>query len=92
MSYLQLKMKILKVGGQVFVKISDYNKMLKLKGEKEINLNKDEVLILSNYNKLVKPINEKLKNSNKVNIKGKEYLVKNHKAIEENLQTYCNVK
>jgi len=70
------------------VKISDYNKMLKLKGEKEISLNKDEVLILSNYNKLIKPINENLKKSNKVNIKGKEYLVKNHEAIEGNLNTF----
>ena len=74
--------------GAGLVKISDYNKMLKLKGEKEISLNKDEVLILSNYNKLIKPINENLKNSNKVNIKGKEYLVKNHEAIEGNLNTY----
>lgn len=71
-----------------FVKISDYNKMLKLKGEKEINLNKDEVLITSNYNKLINPINKKLKNSNKVNIKGKEYLVKNHEVIQENLDTF----
>lgn len=70
------------------VKVSDYNKILKLKGEQERNLNKDEVLILSNHNRLIKPINEKIKNSNKVNIKGKEYLVKNHKAIEENLDTY----
>jgi len=83
--------------GVSFVKISDYNKMLKLKGEKEINLNKDGVLILSNYNKLIKPINEKLKNNNKVSIKGKEYLVKNHKAIEGNLDTdiiadnYCTI-
>ncbi|KZL91298.1 FtsX-like permease family protein [Clostridium magnum] len=79
---------ILKHYGASFVKISDYNKMLKLKGEKEINLNKDEVLILSNYNKLVKPINEELKNSSKVNIKGKEYIVKNNKAIEGNLDTF----
>ena len=71
------------------VKISDYNKMLKLKGEKEISLNKDEVLILSNYNKFIKPINENLKNNNKVKIKEKEYLVKNHEAIEGNLNTYA---
>ncbi|NFO91601.1 FtsX-like permease family protein [Clostridium botulinum] len=70
-----------------FVKISDYNKMLKLKGEKEINLNKDEVLILSNDNRFIKSINEELKNSNKVNIKGQEYVVKNHEAIEGNLNT-----
>jgi len=74
--------------GPRLVKISDYNKMLKLKGEKEISLNKDEVLILSNYNKLIQLINENLKNSNKVNIKKKEYLVKNHEAIEGNLGTF----
>ncbi len=41
-----------------FAKISDYNKMLKLKGRKEINLNKDEVLVLSNFDE---SINENLK-------------------------------
>ncbi|OBR92929.1 ABC transporter permease protein YxdM [Clostridium ragsdalei P11] len=68
-----------------FIKISDYNKMLKLRGKKEISLNKDEVLLMSNYNELVKLAHEKLKSSKKVNIKGKEYLVKNDKIIEENL-------
>ncbi|BCZ45431.1 ABC transporter permease [Clostridium gelidum] len=88
---------VLEGWGAGLVKISDYNKMLKLKGEKEISLNKDEVLILSNYNKLIKPINQKLNNGNKVNIKGKEYVVKNHKAIEGNLDTdrisdnYCTI-
>ena len=61
--------------------------MLKLKGEKEMNLSKDEILILSNNNELIKPINEKLKNSNKINIKGKEYVVKNHEVIEGTLNT-----
>ena len=70
-----------------FVKLSDYNKILKFKNEKEVNLNKDEVLILSNINGCMKPINEKIKNSNKISIKGKEYLIKNSKAIEENFQT-----
>ncbi|AUN03653.1 ABC transporter permease [Clostridium botulinum] len=71
-----------------FVKISDYNKILKLKGKKEINLNKDEILVMSTNNKLVKQANEKLKNSKKFNIKGKEYLVKNNKIIDENFATY----
>ncbi|QDY32927.1 FtsX-like permease family protein [Clostridium sporogenes] len=71
-----------------FVRISDYNKMLKLKGKKEINLNKDEILVMSTNNNLVKQANEKLKNSKKFNIKGKEYLVKNNKIINENLATY----
>ncbi|WP_270562867.1 FtsX-like permease family protein [Clostridium beijerinckii] len=76
-----------KDGRASFVKISDYNKMLKLKGEKEVNLNSDEVIILSNYNKLADPINEKLKHSPKVNINEKEYQVKNHEAIQGNLET-----
>jgi len=71
----------------VFVKLSDYNKILKFKNEKEVNINKDEVLILSNFNGYMKPINEKINNNKKINIKGKEYLIKNPKAIEENLQT-----
>ncbi|GAA0730293.1 ABC transporter permease [Clostridium malenominatum] len=71
-----------------FVKISDYNKILRLRGEREISLNKDEVLLMSNYNMLAKQVSEKLKSSKKVNIKGKDYLVKNDKIIEENLATY----
>ncbi|RMC92575.1 ABC transporter permease [Clostridium autoethanogenum] len=71
-----------------FVKISDYNKMLKLRGKKEISLNKNEVLFMSNYNELVKLAHGKLKSSKKVNIKGKEYLVKNDKIIDENLANY----
>ncbi|HDR7390746.1 MULTISPECIES: FtsX-like permease family protein [Bacillus cereus group] len=71
-----------------FIKVSDYNKILTLKGEKEIDLNNNEVLLLSNHNELVNPINERLKNSNKMNIKEKEYLVKNPKVIQENLQTF----
>ncbi|GCD12390.1 FtsX-like permease family protein [Clostridium tagluense] len=71
-----------------FVKLSDYNKILKFKNEKEVNLTKDEVLILSNTDKFMKPINKKIiNNNNRINIKGKEYLIKNPKAIEENLQT-----
>ncbi|TKI82880.1 ABC transporter permease, partial [Bacillus cereus] len=58
-----------------------------LKGEKEITLNNNEVLFLSNNDRLVNSINERLKNSNKMNIKEKEYLVKNAKVIQENLYT-----
>nr|DAD54336.1 TPA_exp: hypothetical protein CAETHG_RS08940_1 [Clostridium autoethanogenum DSM 10061] len=40
---------------------------------------------MSNYNEMVKLAHGKLKSNKKVNIKGKEYLVKNDKIIEENL-------
>ncbi|MGH1284867.1 FtsX-like permease family protein [Bacillus toyonensis] len=71
-----------------FIKVSDYNKILNLKGEKEITLNNNEILLLSNDSRLVNSTNERLKNSNKVNIKEKEYLIKNAKVIQENLYTY----
>ncbi|MED2984879.1 ABC transporter permease [Bacillus thuringiensis] len=71
-----------------FIKASDYNKILNLKGEKEITLNNNEILLLSNENRLINSTNERLKNSNKVNIKEKEYSVKNVKVIQENLYTY----
>lgn len=74
--------------GIEFIKVSDYNKILNLKGEKEITLNNNEILLLSNESRLVNSTNERLKNSNKVNIKEKEYLVKNAKVIQENLYTY----
>ncbi|APH19832.1 FtsX-like permease family protein [Clostridium botulinum] len=70
-----------------FSKISDYNKILKLKDEKEITLNKNEVLILSSSGGAINLINEKLKSNRIINIKGIEYLVKNDKVIEENLKT-----
>ncbi|MFE7378583.1 FtsX-like permease family protein [Bacillus cereus] len=71
-----------------FIKVSDYNKILNLKGEKEITLNNNEILLLSNESLLINSTNERLKNSNKVNIKEKEYSVKNAKVIQENLYTY----
>ncbi|AJH20521.1 FtsX-like permease family protein [Bacillus mycoides] len=71
-----------------FIKVSDYNKILNLKGEKEITLNNNEILLLSNESRLANSTNERLKDSNKVNIKEKEYLVKNAKVIQENLYTY----
>ncbi|MGG2017641.1 FtsX-like permease family protein [Bacillus sp. S10(2024)] len=86
--YLTQENKLFKELNVDFIKISDYNKILKLKGEKEINLNNNEVLLLSNDNRLVNPINERLKNSNKLNLKEKEYVVKNSKVITDNLQTF----
>ncbi|NFE34856.1 ABC transporter permease [Clostridium botulinum] len=87
-SLLSITDKDYKDAGVAFAKISDYNKMLKLKGKKEINLNKNEILVMSTNDAVVKQANEKLKNGKKINIKGKEYLVKNNKIIDENLATY----
>ncbi|MCI4251327.1 ABC transporter permease [Bacillus sp. CCB-MMP212] len=76
-----------KKSGMDFIKVSDYNKILNLKGEKEITLNNNEVLLLSNDKRLLNSINERLKNSNKVNVKEKEYFVKYDKIIQESLYT-----
>ncbi|MDZ4442380.1 ABC transporter permease [Bacillus cereus] len=76
-----------KKSGMDFIKVSDYNKILNLKGKKEITLNNNEVLLLSNDKRLLNSINERLKNSNKVNIKEKEYFIKYDKIIQESLYT-----
>ncbi|MEG2291007.1 MAG: ABC transporter permease [Clostridium sp.] len=70
-----------------FIKISDYNKIKELNNEEKINLKKDEVLVLSNFQDIVLPTNEFLKGNDKMKINGKEYLVKNKKVIEENLES-----
>ncbi len=70
-----------------FVKISDYNKMLKLRNKEEISLDNDEALLISNDNTLVNSVNERLKSNDKINIKGKDYSVKSDKIIEGNLET-----
>ncbi len=71
----------------ILVKYLIIIKILKLKGEEEITLNKNEVLILSSAGGAINLINEKLKSNRRINIKGKEYLIKNDKVIEENLKT-----
>lgn len=70
-----------------FVKISDYNKLQELKGEENINLGNDEILVLSNFSKILPDINSFLKNNNNLTINNKSYKIKNDKAIEENLYT-----
>ncbi|MCC5910730.1 MAG: FtsX-like permease family protein [Clostridiaceae bacterium] len=70
-----------------FIKTSDYNKILSLKGEKKVDLNPNEVLILSSSSHLIHSVNERLKSSNKIMIEDKAYLIKNHEVILENLQT-----
>ncbi len=70
-SLLSITDKDYKDGEVSFVKISDYNKILKLKGKKEINLNKDEILVMSTNNAVVKQANEKLKNSKNLILKEK---------------------
>ncbi|MEG0307529.1 MAG: ABC transporter permease [Clostridium sp.] len=70
-----------------FIKISDYNNIKELKNEEKINLRKGEVLVLSNSDDILSSVNKFLKDNDKMKIHGKEYVIKNDKAIEENLES-----
>lgn len=70
-----------------FIKESDYNKILSLKGEEKVELNDNEVLILSSSGHLIPFIDERLKINSKVIIEDKIYMIKNNQTILENLQT-----
>ena len=70
-----------------YIKISDYNKLRKLKNEKAVDLKENEVLITSNYSKLLPSIKKYMKDNNTIRLKDKTYNIKNKEVIEENLQT-----
>lgn len=70
-----------------YIKISDYNKLRKLKNEKAVDLKENEVLITSNYSKLLPSIKKYMKYNNTIRLKDKTYNIKNKEVIEENLQT-----
>ena len=55
------------------VKVSDYNKIAKLYGEKEYSLNDDEYIILCNFDNMTSIRNKAIKAGSTINIKGKEY-------------------
>lgn len=69
------------------IKISDYNKILNLKGEKEISLNNDEVLIGSDYEDKFKAIKEFSKNAKSININDKNYKIANEELIKGSFYT-----
>ena len=55
------------------MKISDYNKIAKLYGNKEYSLEDDEYLIIANYESIVNIRNMGLRENTIININGKEY-------------------
>ena len=71
-----------------FIKISDYNKIMSLKGEKELALNEDEVLITSNFQNKIKEIREFVKNEKIINLSGEEYKIVNSDLITNSFYTY----
>ena len=70
-----------------FIKISDYNKIMNLKGEKETTLSEDEVLIASGFENKIKKISDFIKNEKTIILNGKEYKIANRDLITDSFYT-----
>ncbi|MCR1952595.1 FtsX-like permease family protein [Clostridium sp. DSM 100503] len=70
-----------------FIKISDYNKIKSLKGEKDLYLNQDEVLIASSFGNKIKEISKFAKNEETIILSGEEYKIANSDLITESFYT-----
>ncbi|MDQ0230292.1 ABC transporter permease [Metabacillus malikii] len=68
------------------LKVSDYNSILKLKGQEAINLNENEVLVVSNYSQVNSALPEYMENENTIEIDNKTYTIKNETPIEESIK------
>nr|WP_106781342.1 FtsX-like permease family protein [Lysinibacillus timonensis] len=68
------------------IKISDYNAIMKLKGQEAIDLKENEVFVVSNYSRVTSAITEFMKNEHIINIEDKPYTIKNESPIEENIK------
>lgn len=55
------------------IKISDYNKIARLYGEKEYSLNDDEYIVLCDFEQMINLRNEALKENSNIQINGKTY-------------------
>ena len=58
------------------MKISDYNKIARLYGNKEYSLEDDEFIVLCDFDNMVSLRNQTLKQNNIITLKGKEYKAK----------------
>ena len=58
---------------EMIIKLSDYNKIAKLYGNKEYTLNNDEYLIIANYESIADMRNRGLQVNTKININGNDY-------------------
>ncbi|KAB7672119.1 ABC transporter permease [Bacillus sp. B1-b2] len=69
------------------IKKSDYNSILKLKGQEAIDLKENEVLVVSNYGRVNNALPEYMKNEDIIHIEDKAYTIKNESPIEENIKS-----
>lgn len=65
---------------EMIVKLSDYNKIAKLYGNKEYTLNDDEYIIIANYESIAEMRNKGLQANAQININGSEYKPKYQKC------------
>ena len=61
---------------EMIVKVSDYNKIAKLYGQEQYNLNDDEYIILCDFDNMKEIRNEALKENSNIEINGKIYHAK----------------
>lgn len=74
------------------LKISDYNSIIKLKGQNAIDLKENEVLVVSNYSQVNSALPEYMKNENIIHIDNKAYTIKNEAPIEESIKNTGSAK
>ena len=58
---------------EAIIKVSDYNKIAELYGEKQYNLNDDEYMVLCNYEQMMDIRNQTLSTNSNIQINGKTY-------------------
>lgn len=67
---------------EVIVKVSDYNKVAKLYGNKTYELNKDEYIVVADYDSMIELRNEALKEKTPIQINGKSYMPKYDHCVD----------
>ena len=83
--HFDLKEKIFYSDPTAAIKISDYNAILKLKGQEAINLKEDEVLVATNYEQVNNAFSNFKGSGNSISIEDKTYTIKNESLLDENV-------
>ncbi|NWK11062.1 FtsX-like permease family protein [Clostridium cadaveris] len=68
------------------MKLSDYNKIMKLENKVEVNLRRDESLLLSNIYE-TEAIESYVKDNKYINFHNKQFVIKGGKVIKDNIST-----
>ena len=69
------------------ISVTDFNKNRKLLGEKELQLNNDEIYLASNLENMIPTIERFFKENNQIIIDGKAYDIKEKKVLDDSLGT-----